>query len=347
MVIIDFGRAEDLAKSYNRVFVYDGLPQSFHRRRYGSQADSLQRTRFVDMHTESRPGGKSRQRRSPSAHASAVERLSMWIVVAFTVVPLLFMGEEYGERRPFPFFCSFSDAGLIEAVRRGRRESLPLCDSIGPWNPDPQSPETFLSAETRLGMAGWVFAGETRRLDQIFWRPGVIGRCSATGNTKLRSTDADLDDQDGGFSFCFFSAAARTDCWPWQIYRGKRVIFRLLLAGKHVLLSTEDVRYGGSRLECRSLDRLLPYELLVLGGGKSLPWTIFRTGVKLSRMLVGKMIEDRRCHPLATYRLEFSKDRLTFRDAAAIVPYLDELGISHIYASPYLKTQSGVVMAMP
>jgi (1->4)-alpha-D-glucan 1-alpha-D-glucosylmutase len=56
---------------------------------------------------------------------------------------------------------------------------------------------------------------------------------------------------------------------------------------------------------------------------------------------VGKMIEDRRCHPLATYRLQFAKDRLTFRDAAAIVPYLDELGISHIYASPYLKTQSG------
>jgi (1->4)-alpha-D-glucan 1-alpha-D-glucosylmutase len=56
---------------------------------------------------------------------------------------------------------------------------------------------------------------------------------------------------------------------------------------------------------------------------------------------VGKMIEDRRCHPLATYRLQFAKDRLTFRNAAAIVPYLDELGISHVYASPYLKTQSG------
>ena len=56
---------------------------------------------------------------------------------------------------------------------------------------------------------------------------------------------------------------------------------------------------------------------------------------------VEKMIEARRCHPLATYRLQFAKDRLTFRDAAAIVPYLDELGISHVYASPYLKTRSG------
>ena len=59
------------------------------------------------------------------------------------------------------------------------------------------------------------------------------------------------------------------------------------------------------------------------------------------------MIEDRRCHPRATYRLQFAKDRLKFSDAAAIASYLDDLGISHIYASPYLKTQSGRRMAMP
>ena len=32
---------------------------------------------------------------------------------------------------------------------------------------------------------------------------------------------------------------------------------------------------------------------------------------------------------------------MTFRDAAGIVPYLDELGISHLYASPYLKARTG------
>ena len=57
---------------------------------------------------------------------------------------------------------------------------------------------------------------------------------------------------------------------------------------------------------------------------------------------VEKMIHLRRCRPIATYRLQFAKDRLTFRDAAAIVPYLDELGISHVYASPYFKTRPGV-----
>jgi (1->4)-alpha-D-glucan 1-alpha-D-glucosylmutase len=57
---------------------------------------------------------------------------------------------------------------------------------------------------------------------------------------------------------------------------------------------------------------------------------------------VEKMIADRRCRPLATYRLQFAKDRLTFRDAADLASYLHGLGISHIYASPYFKTRPGV-----
>jgi (1->4)-alpha-D-glucan 1-alpha-D-glucosylmutase len=44
--------------------------------------------------------------------------------------------------------------------------------------------------------------------------------------------------------------------------------------------------------------------------------------------------------PGATYRLQFNAG-FTFRDAAAIVPYLAELGISDIYASPILRARKG------
>ncbi|MFA7620063.1 MAG: hypothetical protein WC012_13585, partial [Thiohalomonadaceae bacterium] len=44
--------------------------------------------------------------------------------------------------------------------------------------------------------------------------------------------------------------------------------------------------------------------------------------------------------PLATYRLQFSR-QFTFDDAAALIPYLRELGVSHCYASPYLRARSG------
>lgn len=44
--------------------------------------------------------------------------------------------------------------------------------------------------------------------------------------------------------------------------------------------------------------------------------------------------------PRATYRLQFNR-AFTFADAAALVPYLHTLGISHVYASPFLKARVG------
>src|SRR6202166_1772911 len=44
--------------------------------------------------------------------------------------------------------------------------------------------------------------------------------------------------------------------------------------------------------------------------------------------------------PLSTYRLQFNRD-FTFSQAAELVPYLSELGISHCYASPYLRARPG------
>ncbi|HET6725028.1 MAG TPA: malto-oligosyltrehalose synthase [Gammaproteobacteria bacterium] len=44
--------------------------------------------------------------------------------------------------------------------------------------------------------------------------------------------------------------------------------------------------------------------------------------------------------PRATYRLQFNRD-FTFADAERLVPYLAQLGISHLYASPWLKARAG------
>ncbi len=44
--------------------------------------------------------------------------------------------------------------------------------------------------------------------------------------------------------------------------------------------------------------------------------------------------------PLATYRLQFTPN-FGFDDAAKLAPYLAKLGVSHLYASPYLKARPG------
>lgn len=53
-----------------------------------------------------------------------------------------------------------------------------------------------------------------------------------------------------------------------------------------------------------------------------------------------KRVAEQRHFPESTYRLQFHAG-FTFRDAIAIIPYLHDLGITHIYASPYMKARAG------
>jgi maltooligosyltrehalose trehalohydrolase len=68
-------------------------------------------------------------------------------------VPLLFMGEEYGERRPFQFFTDHVDPAIAEATRKGRRREFGFA---GEEVADPQAERTFLdsklSREERRGL---------------------------------------------------------------------------------------------------------------------------------------------------------------------------------------------------
>jgi maltooligosyltrehalose trehalohydrolase len=59
---------------------------------------------------------------------------------------MLFMGEEWGSRRPFPFFCDFK-GGLADAVREGRRREYDWAYArYGDQVPDPLDEATFRSA---------------------------------------------------------------------------------------------------------------------------------------------------------------------------------------------------------
>jgi len=76
-------------------------------------------------------------------------KLAAAIILLSPGIPLLFMGEEYGEKAPFYYFISHGDEGLINAVRTGRREEF----SAFQWEgeiPDPQDPATFLNSKINL-----------------------------------------------------------------------------------------------------------------------------------------------------------------------------------------------------
>jgi maltooligosyltrehalose trehalohydrolase len=62
------------------------------------------------------------------------------------MIPMLFMGEEWGSKAPFPFFCDF-EGDLANAVRRGRkREYKWAYEKYGDEVPDPLEPSTLESA---------------------------------------------------------------------------------------------------------------------------------------------------------------------------------------------------------
>src|SRR5262245_17182280 len=51
-------------------------------------------------------------------------------------------------------------------------------------------------------------------------------------------------------------------------------------------------------------------------------------------------VRQRQVRPIATYRLQLHQG-FTLHDAAAIVPYLHDLGVSHVYCSPYPRAKAG------
>ena len=56
----------------------------------------------------------------------ATLRLVAGLLLTAPYIPMLFMGEEYGETAPFPFFVSHGDMGLVERVRQGASMNSPV-----------------------------------------------------------------------------------------------------------------------------------------------------------------------------------------------------------------------------
>ena len=76
-------------------------------------------------------------------------RVAAHCVLLAPFTPLLFMGEEHGERCPFQFFSDHVDPGVAEATRRGRRREFADFRGFSAEDvPDPQDPATC--ARSRL-----------------------------------------------------------------------------------------------------------------------------------------------------------------------------------------------------
>jgi maltooligosyltrehalose trehalohydrolase len=87
-------------------------------------------------------GNRARGERLATLVPVERQRLAAAVLLLSPYVPLLFMGEEYGETSPFLYFIEHGDAALVQAVRAGRRREFPEEGELG-VDVDPQAVETF------------------------------------------------------------------------------------------------------------------------------------------------------------------------------------------------------------
>ncbi|RYC69560.1 malto-oligosyltrehalose trehalohydrolase [Spirosoma sordidisoli] len=139
----DFDRIYHLAKSYIDAYAYDGQFSWVRQKRFGrklGQHPGYQFIVFSQNHDQvgNRKGGER------SSQLFSFDRLKLMAgaVLVSPFIPMLFMGEEWGETNPFFYFVHHSDPELIESVRAGRREEF-ASFYTGNDMPDPQSGKTF------------------------------------------------------------------------------------------------------------------------------------------------------------------------------------------------------------
>ncbi|HEU4629602.1 MAG TPA: malto-oligosyltrehalose trehalohydrolase [Gemmatimonadaceae bacterium] len=139
----DFHGVGSLAKCYRDRYVYDGGYSAHLRRRRGAPAYDVPASRFVAfIQNHDQVGNRARGERLVELTSFAQLKLAAMALLVSPFVPLLFMGEEYGEPHPFLYFVSHQSPALVQAVRDGRREEFRSFAWQGEI-PDPAAEETF------------------------------------------------------------------------------------------------------------------------------------------------------------------------------------------------------------
>ena len=150
----DFGEIKDLKSALAEGFVYGGRYSAYRRRPHGNSSRDIPGSRLVVFaQNHDQVGNRLLGERLTRLVSFEGLKLAAGAVLLSPYLPLLFMGEEYGEPAPFPYFISHGDPNLIEAVRSGRKKEFAAFQ----WQhepPDPQDGQTFLKTKLKRGLCG-------------------------------------------------------------------------------------------------------------------------------------------------------------------------------------------------
>ncbi len=153
-----YGKLEHLAKIYETGLLFDGDYSESRARRVGRSYSDIDNFRLlVCAQNHDQIGNRKSGDRLSTLVSPEKLRLAAALVLLSPGMPLLFMGEEWGETNPFLYFVDHQDKKLLEAVRKGRKEEFSGFNWEGEV-PDPASNETFESSKIN-----WDFDNDAKR----------------------------------------------------------------------------------------------------------------------------------------------------------------------------------------
>jgi maltooligosyltrehalose trehalohydrolase len=262
----DYGKPDQLARVLESPFLYAGDFSPSRNRKHGAPPEGLSGDRFiVCIQNHDQVGNRaSGDRLGTILHSQAQQRLAASLLLFAPHLPLIFMGEEYGEQRPFPFFCSFGDPPLIDSVREGRSREFAAFAWQGEV-PDPQSPDTFSSA--RLNWA-WPEGSDAAQLRHLYRDLLAARQWPALRDFETRSARLLPDPETGpilefvrgnpqsGQLQVFFNLSSK----PVPLPSGPNTLMPM-----QPLFSSELARYGGCRTDLEATTHLSAFECIAFG----------------------------------------------------------------------------------
>lgn len=243
----DFGTLEQLATALRDGFVYTGQYSPFRRRNHGNSARGLPAERFVSYtQNHDQIGNRLLGERLSTQLDDDAQKLATAVLLLSAQLPLLFMGQEYGEIAPFHYFVSHSDHELIAAVRRGRERDFASFAWSG-TAPDPQAESTFEASKL-----DWALRQRARHgALLVFHRELLQLRRKLRDGVRETNTPVDLNAEvhaDEGAGLLLLRGSSTGGDWVALFHlRGAaaRVNVPLSPGTWRTLLDAADARFGG------------------------------------------------------------------------------------------------------
>jgi maltooligosyltrehalose trehalohydrolase len=145
---------EQLARVLAEGFAYQGEPYGESREPRGERSNGLAVTSFVDfLQNHDQIGNRAFGDRLVTLASEERLKAGLALLLLSPHIPMLFMGEEYGARQPFLYFCDYQGE-LAAAITNGRRAEFAefkafAAEAARENIPDPNSIDAFERSRLR------------------------------------------------------------------------------------------------------------------------------------------------------------------------------------------------------